>query len=63
MTKRVKMLQGETGRWPAGGTYHCRAGQEYDVPAKIADAWVKQGLAVLVKPPQKETKQTRREEE
>lgn len=48
-TKRIKMLKSETGRYPGLGTgsYHCRTGEEYDVPVKLADAWITKGIAEM----------------
>jgi len=61
--KRVKMLQGETGRHPGFGgnhQYHCRGGHEYDVPADLAKAWIAKGIAVAVK--KKSSKATTQED-
>ena len=46
---KVRMLKSETGRVePEGRAKHFRAGQTYDVSARIADAWGRVGVAVKV---------------
>jgi len=49
---RVKMKNTESGRHPGfdNGQYHCLVGHEYEVPEKLARAWVAQGIAAKVKP-------------
>lgn len=46
---KIIMQGSETGRWPGGGTYHLRAGEEltvgHDVPHDLAAAWIIQGIA------------------
>ena len=48
---KVKMLNTESGRYPGfdNGQFHCLVGHEYEVPDKLATAWVKQRIAKKVK--------------
>lgn len=46
---RIKMLDSETGRLGDGlPVRHWRAGQEYEIPNRIAERWIAIGLAVAV---------------
>lgn len=51
---KVRMLDSETDRH-TGAAVHYRAGQTYDVPQRIADAWLRIGLAERVKKTKKAT--------
>lgn len=47
-TIRVKMNNTESGRhadFGPIGTYHCTVGNEYDVPADLAEVWIAAGIA------------------
>ena len=53
-TIRVKMNNTESGRhadFGSIGTYHCTVGNEYDVPADLAQAWIDAGVAMRTKKP------------
>lgn len=51
-TTRLKMKNTESGRhaeFGPTGQYHCLVGHQYDVPADLAKAWVRDGVATKVK--------------
>lgn len=51
---KIKMMRGESGVFPDGGTYFFPAGSELSapehVPQALADAWVASGQAVVERP-------------
>lgn len=53
----VKMLNTESGRHPGfdTGSYHLLEGHEYEVPDKLAKAWIAQGICKKVRTAPKES--------
>jgi hypothetical protein len=52
------MLETQAGRdatWTASGTYHCRKGAVYDVPTKLAEAWLAASACEKVRSAPKKT--------